>query len=253
MALRKSPARRGSPLYMTPAFELLPKSYDVVRANLRIFGLLYILPLIVGLSNGFWAVDTQRHLGPDTLDATNAVANSALPAYSYGRFGSIFLIALAVAVALRIMLHAAELRAVEEKSLKLKTLFGIVRRRWQQFFGLYVAVSIVTFIWLLPALVYRHMWFEAICFIPVAIMLRRYLVAPYVMLEHPELSVWAVMERSAALTKKDSWSVYLILGTMVLLALFGIVPYIGWMFAFALLFFYSCAPVIRYKELKRLS
>ena len=237
---------------MTPAFELLPKSYDVVRANMGIFTLLYLLPLIVGLSNGFWVVDTRRHLGPDTLDAANSVANSALPAYSYGRFGIIFFIALAVAVLLRIMLHAAELRAVEDQSLKLKSLWRIASQRWQQFFGLYVAVSIVTFVWILPAVVYRHMWFEFICFIPVAIMLRRYMVAPYIMLEHKDLSVWEVMQRSAAMTKKDSWSVYLMIGTMLLFALFGIIPFIGWIFAFALIFFYSCAPVIRYKELKRL-
>jgi uncharacterized membrane protein len=253
MAARRHQARRGSPLYMTPALELLFKSREAVKKNFGLFALLYFLPLVVGLSNGFWVVGSQRHLTPDTLDAANAVGNSTLPAYAYGRFDFIFLIAMAIAVVIKIMQQAAQLRAAEGKDVKLKALWRVVKKRGWQFLGLYISVTVVTAVWLIPAFITRNMIVELICFIPAAIMLRRYFVAPFVLLENEGMSFWQAMERSAQMTKKDSRSVYTMIGVMLVFALFGIVPYVGWLIAFALLFYYSCAPAIRYQELKRLS
>lgn len=252
MVRRRNTGRRGSPLYMTPALELLPNSYDYVRAHLRLFLLLYLFPLIIGLSNGYWVVDTHRHLVPDSFDAANAVGNATLPAYAYGHLDLYLIPALVIATVLRIMLHAAELRAVNGGSLKLKSLWRVVRSRGVEMAKLYFFISVLCFIWLLPAVHYRHIWFEILCFIPAAYMLRRYFVAPYVLLEDPESTAFSAMSRSAALTRKDSWSVYVMIGALLLFALFGIIWLIGWILAFILVLFYSCAPVIRYNELKRL-
>jgi len=251
MALRKPRGRRGSPLYMTPALELLFKSRSIVKKDFWVFAFLYIFPLVIGLSNGFWVVDTQRHFTPDTLDAANAVGVPTLPAYAYARFSFIFLIAMAIAVVLKVMLQAAQLRAAEGQKVSLKVLWPVAKKRGWQFFGLYLAVSILVCIWLIPAFLFRDMLIELICFIPAIIMLRRYFVAPYVLLENEDMTVWQAIERSAQLTKHDPWSVYPLIGVMALFALFGIIPYLGWLIAFLLLFYYSAAPTIRYQELKK--
>lgn len=245
-------ARKGSPLYLTPAFELLPDSYAIVKAHFRIFALLYLFPLIVGLSNGFWVVDSQRHLIPDTLDAANAAAVSALPAYTYGRLGIFFVIALVIGVTLRIMIQAAQLKAVEGHKPNLNALWQTAKQRWMQFFQLYLAVSVITFIWIIPAIYFRTIGVEILCFIPVAYFLMRYLVAPYVLLEHPQMNFGQAMSESARLTGRSPRSAYSVVGVLLLFALFGIVAFIGWIAAFALIFFYTTAPALRYRELKRL-
>jgi uncharacterized membrane protein len=251
MALRKPRGRRGSPLYVTPALELLFKSREMVKKNFKVFAVLYFFPLVIGLSNGFWVVDSQRHFTPDTLDAANAIGTPALPAYAYAHFSFIFLVALALAVVLKIMLQAAQLQAAEGHKVSLKVLWQVVKKRGWQFFGLYLAVSILICIWLVPAFLFRDMLIELICFIPAIIMLRRYFVASYVLLENKDMGVWQAMERSARLTGRDSWSIYALIGVMALFALFGIIPYLGWLIAFLLLFYYSAAPAIRYQELKK--
>jgi len=246
-------ARRGSPLYMTPALELLFHSYPLVKKNLSIFSLLYFFPLVVGLSNGFWVVDLERHLTPDALDAANAVGNPMLPAYSYGRLTLMFIVAITIATVAKIMLHSAELRAAEDKRIKPLPLWRLVKTRWQQFLGLYIVSSAIISVWLIPAYLDRHMWLELICFIPALYFLRKYFLAPYVLLDNPEMNFWQAMSRSSEMTGKDPRSIYSMIGVMLIFALFGIIPFIGWIFAFGLLFFYSAAPAIRYRELKRLT
>jgi hypothetical protein len=251
--IKKQRARRSSPLYVTPAFDLLPQSYDIIKKYRRVFAILYIFPLVIGLSNGFWVVDLDRHLGPDTLDAMNAVGNATLPAYSYGRITVMFIFAIVVATALKIMLQSAQLKAIEDHKITFRALWKTTQKNFVKFFLLYAAVSALTLVWLIPAFKFRHLWFELICFIPVVWMLRRYFVAPYVLLENPHYSIWEAMSKSAQMTSRDAWSVYSLIGLMALFALFGIIPYLGWIIAFILLFNYSAAPALRYKELKRLS
>ena len=253
MPIKRRQHRRGSPLYVTPSLELLFVSAKKVKKNLGIFALLYFFPLVIGLSNGYWVVDTTRHLTPDTLDAATAVGNSTLPAYAYGRLTVMFIGAIIIAVVTKIMLNAAQLSAADDKKISLRPLWMVVRTRGLQFLSLYVATTALTVVWLIPAFLFRDIVIELICFIPAALMLRRYFVAPYVLLENHNMTIWQAMQKSAEITHRDSLSVYTMIGVMLLFALFGIVPIIGWIAAFALLFYYSAAPAIRYLELKRLS
>lgn len=237
---------------MVPALELLFPSYDALKQNFRIFALLYIFPVIVGLSNGFWVVDTNRHLKIDSLDAANAVVVPGLPAYAYGRLGVFFLLALIVAIIVRMMLQVAQLKSAQGKKITVLSLWRVVKQRWQQLLALYIASSLIISVWMIPAFIDHRTWVEIVCFIPALYFLRRFFVAPYVLIEHQEMNFWQAMARSSELTHKDSRSVYTLIGVMLLFALFGIVPFIGWIFAFWLLFMYCVAPAIRYQELKRL-
>ena len=86
--------------------------------------------------------------------------------------------------------------------------------------------------------------------VPGFIMLRRYFMAPYVMLE-TKCGIKDAMERSAELTKPFSGAVWGVIGVMVLFAMLNAIPYIGWLISFALSCAYSVAPAMRYQELKR--
>lgn len=233
--------RKGSPLYVTPAFDLFPKSYELVRDNFTLFALLYFLPLVVGLSNGTWVVDSRRSWHNDVPVVANTVGNSTLPAWAWGGLGLAFIIALALGVIIQIMIQAAQLEAAHGRRPKFSHLWRTVQKRGWQMFGLYVAVGLVTLVGFI------------LLIIPGIIMLRRYFVASYVLLENENISIWQAMERSAAMTKRDSRSVYSIMAVLVIFTLFGVLPLIGWLIAFGLRFFYNLAPALRYQELKRLS
>lgn len=238
--MARNRGRRSSPLYVTPAFDLLPASYDYVKANFKVFVILFLFPMVIGLSNGYWVVDSRRHLVPDVLNAASSLGNATLPAYSYAHFGITFLIALAIGVVIQIMANAAQLQASEDKKVRLTRVWRVVKQHWLKMLGLYTVISVLTAIGL------------ALLVIPGLIVLRRYFFAPYVLLENQDLSIWQAMEKSAEISKRNSRSVYEMLAVMLLFSLFGIVPLIGWIAAFALHFYYSVAPAIRYRELKRL-
>jgi hypothetical protein len=84
------------------------------------------------------------------------------------------------------------------------------------------------------------------------VMLRRYLLAPYVMLDK-KLGIRASMDRSAALSKLNTNSVWGIIGVMLLIGLINIVPILGGLVSFIVGSLYSIAPALRYEQLKKLS
>lgn len=232
--------RRTSAYHLTGAFDLLPKSYRLITKNLGIFALLWLFPLIAGLSNGVWTLGEERRLGADSLVAANATGNSLPPVYVWGGFGLMFLLALAIGVIIQIMTHQAELEAAQHKKPKLSRLWSVVKDKGWQMFGLYLLVGLITLAGFILLIV------------PGIIMLRRYFLAPYVMLDGGNMGIREAMEKSAAMTTGYSGSIYRIVGLMLLFAMFGIIPLLGWIAAFFLQFFYSAAPAIRYQELKNI-
>lgn len=233
--------RKTSAYNLTGAFDLLPKSYELVKKNLGVFVLLWLFPLIGGLSNGIWSLGDERHWDKDSPVLANAVGNGFPPLYVWGGLSLLFLLALAIGVIIQVMTHQAELEASQHKTVKLSRLWEVVKTKGLPLFGLYLLVGLITVIGFILFIV------------PGVIMLRRYFLAPYVFLDHENIGVWDAMEKSAVMTKKHSGSVYRVIGVMLLFALFGVVPLIGWIASFFLGFFYSVAPAIRYQELKKLA
>jgi len=88
--------------------------------------------------------------------------------------------------------------------------------------------------------------------VPGVIAIRRYFLAPYLMLDK-DLSIREAMKQSAALSKPYSGSIWGIIGVIVLLSLPSIIPVIGWAVSFVLMLLYSVAPALRYQELKKLT
>jgi uncharacterized membrane protein len=106
-------------------------------------------------------------------------------------------------------------------------------------FGLYLLMGLYIFVGLI------------LFIIPGLIMLRRYFLAPYVMLD-TRCGITEAMERSAELSKPYSGYIWGMIGVMFLISLFNVVEGIGWMAAFVLGMLYSVAPALRYQELKEI-
>jgi hypothetical protein len=233
--------RKTSAYNLTGAFDLYPQSYRRVRRNLGIFAALSFFPFVAGLSNGAWGLDSERNLNADSVVFANAVGNSTLPVYIWGGLSLLLFVTLIFAVILRVMTHSAQLEASEGRKVRLKVLWEAVKAKAWPMFLVYLLSGLLIVIGLIFLI------------IPGIIMLRRYFLAPYVMLDNDTIGVWDAMEKSASMTKKHSRSIYSIIGVMILISMAGVVPLIGWMISFVLAFFYSVAPALRYQELKKLS
>ncbi|HVC36134.1 MAG TPA: YciC family protein [Candidatus Dormibacteraeota bacterium] len=109
-----------------------------------------------------------------------------------------------------------------------------------RFIGLSILVAIIVIIGLV------------LLFIPGVLMIKRYLMSPYLLVDK-DLSVAEAMRQSAALSKQHSQGLWGLLGVQVLIGLPSIVPLIGSLVSLVLGIPYYCAPAVRYVQINQLT
>jgi len=251
MTARQRP-RRSSPLYLPSAFDLFRPSRDLILNHISTFGPLYVLPLFFWLHSWSWIPASGGHYWFRFSDANYSL--SAFPTAYFQAFVGFsilwFVLAIAFGTLIQIMLQRAQLDAVGHKRLDLAELWGIARAFGPRMFGLYAIVGLLVGGGVLLALAVSPIFY--ILVIPGLIMLRRYLFAPYVMLDI-KCSIMEAMDGSAALSNINRGSVWGVIGVMALIGLVGLVPIVGSLAAFILGALYSAAPALRYQQLKKLA
>jgi len=240
----KHRARLGSPLRLHGSLELFGQSRKLVQKNIWIFGPLYALPLLFSFHSWEWtpAIGSQNgHWWTTYSWFGSGLSASAVPSYLWYSFIGIsllwFVFVLAIGTIVQVMSQEAQLEATQGQSLNFIKLWAVVKQIGWRMFGLYLVIGLYVIVGLI------------LFIIPGLIMLRRYFLAPYVMLD-TKCSVKDAMERSAEMTKPYSKYIWGIIGIMFLIGLFNVIPAIGWIIAFILGMFYSVAPALRYQELK---
>jgi hypothetical protein len=219
-------ARLGSPLRLHGSFELFGQSRKLVQKNIWIFAPLYVLPLIFSFHSWEWtpAIGSQNgHWWTTYSWFGSGLSASSVPSYmwySFIGFSFLWLIfVLAAGTVVQIMSQEAQLEVTEGKSLDFIKLWSAVKEMGWQMFGLYLLIGLYVFVGLILFIV------------PGLIMLRRYFLAPYVLLD-TRCSIKEAMERSAAMTKPYSKYIWGVIGVMFLIGLANVIPGIGWLIAF---------------------
>jgi len=238
--------RRGSPLHITSSFDLFSKSKRLVMDNLWVFGPLYILPALF-LANS-WITNPDGLTGAsrwkyDIENRSGGWSAPTFPNYTWGLFLSLGIMAIiwiVLSVIIQIMTMDAQLRAAQGKRLDFSVLWATVKELGWRMVGLYLLVGLYILVGLILLIV------------PGLIMIRRYILAPYVMLDQ-KTGIREAMDKSAAMSKPYSGYVWGVLGVIFLISLLNIVPLIGGLLAFVFGILYSVAPALRYQELKKLS
>jgi hypothetical protein len=224
---------------LTGAFDLFPKSAQIVRSNFGTFAIIYIIPLLsnLGALRGNGEVDTEKW-----SNFTNGF--SGLPGYAIGGligFGIIlFILFFLVYLVVNAMKYALELESAKGKKPGLEQLWPFAKKYWLRLFGLMIVVGLTIVLGFVLLIV------------PGIIALRRYFLSAYVMIDK-DLSIPDAMKESARISKLHSGYVYSIIGVMILISLPSAIPVFGWAITFVLAFLYSVAPALRYEELKKLS
>ncbi len=243
MARKSKRPRKNSPLNFPGAFGLFKPSKELVLKNAWIFGPLYATPLIFGIHSWIW---TPANVNGHSWQHSYSLnwPGGPLPTYDssiFIGFSIFWLIFVLVAGTLAsVMSQAAQLDAVEGKPLDFQILWQTVKKVGLRLFGLYIATGIVVILGLFLLIV------------PGLIFIRRYFLAPYIMIEK-QIGIREAMDQSAELSKRNTGSVWGVIGVMVLISMIAIVPFIGGLVAFILGSLYSVAPALRYQQLKRLA
>ena len=87
--------------------------------------------------------------------------------------------------------------------------------------------------------------------VPGVILLKRYFLSPYYLIDR-NMGIAQAMKQSAEDTKKYG-GVWGILGVVLLIALVGAIPIVGWIGSLVLSALYLCAPALRYQEYQALT
>ncbi|MBX4196934.1 hypothetical protein KW801_00045 [Candidatus Saccharibacteria bacterium] len=246
MARTSRRARRNSPLHLPSAFDLFRPSKEIVINNIWIFGPLYAVPFIFWIHSWIWSPLPNQpvHWWQNSRSFSSGWPGGPLPTYStflvVGFSLMWFVIIAALGTIAQIMSQAAQLEAAEGKHLDFHNLWKVVKELGWRMLGLYIVVGLIVVVGLF------------LLIIPGLIMIRRYFLAPYVMLDQ-KVGIREAMDRSAALSKINTGSIWGILGVMLLIGMLNIIPIIGGLASFGFGALYSVAPALRYQQLKKLA
>jgi len=246
MARTSKRARRTSHLYLPGAFDLFTPSKELVLKNIWVFGPLYGVTLIFYIHSWIWSpLPNQRiHLWQHSNGFSSGWPGGPWPSYltflAIG-FSLLWLLIIGVVGTIaQIMAQRAQLDAAEGKEPAFDKLWVTVKKMGWRLLGLYIVMSIIFAVGLI------------LLIIPGLIFIRRYLLAPYVMIDK-NVGIKEALSRSADLSRTNTGAIWGVMGVMFLIGLINILPFIGGLLSFIFGALYSVAPALRYQQLKKLS
>lgn len=229
--------KQGQPV---SAFELFGKSKDIVMRNLPNFVVLNLLPAATLLGS----MIAQSHAAKHSGSFSSLGSFSGFPTYAIASLAGIgiiiFIVVIVAGAFIRAMLYGLQLQTAQGKTPDINALWEIGKKYWLRLFGLAILVGLAVVVGLI------------LLIIPGLIMIRRYFLTPYILIEK-DTTIMEAMRQSAALSKPHSGAIWGVIGVSALLSLPGAIPVVGAFISLVLGVLYSAAPALRYEELKKLT
>jgi uncharacterized membrane protein len=215
------------------AFTLFTKSKELVLANLTTYGILFILPFLTTMASAL-------HSGKGRFKLTPGLNGFNFSAAQLGYGSIVAIVVAAVYTIVTVMTYVMNLETTAGKKPILDDLWPATRKFFWRILGLTIVTAVVIMLGFIALIV------------PGLIFIRRYTLAPYVLIDK-DLSIGDAMKESARISKPFAGSIWGLIGVMMLISLTGIVPLVGWAISFALTALYTVAPALRYNEIKKLA
>lgn len=209
---------------LTSAFGLLPKSTEVIKRSLLTYFILLVIPLLLTSLTG---ETTRLESGASFKEVVDSVVDSITPFMVAGSLLSLIFFPA---------LMYTELHSAAGKHVSLRDALKGYKYLWR-LIGVAILTGLIVILGFLALI------------IPGFVMIRRYVLAPYFLIDK-NMSVTEAMSAAARATKPVSWSIYAII---LVLALFSIITGfgpIGLVAGTILQVLYSVAFALRYQEIK---
>ncbi|HVI60719.1 MAG TPA: hypothetical protein VM535_01040, partial [Candidatus Saccharimonadales bacterium] len=134
----------------------------------------------------------------------------------------------------------AQLKAAQGSKVDIDAAFQQGKKFLWRFWGLSIVVGLI----ILGGFI--------LLIVPGFFMIKRYLLAPYYLVDK-DLSIGEAMRASAEAGKKYSGAVWGVVGVNILISLASSIPFIGSLLGLVLNIAYYCAPAVRYEQVKAAS
>lgn len=224
------------------AFDLLPKSWEIVKNNWKAFAVVNVLSILSALA----ALSPDYDKGPNNFMAGPTASFSGWELGTILGFGIVIgLILAAVSVILYAMSTVLQVKSSTGKTPSVSELFDTAQKNWLwlRLVGLTIVSGLIVLVGLILLIV------------PGIIAIGRIIMAPYLMVDR-NLGVMDSLKASNELSKNNTGKVWAAIGVTVLIAIAaGIInsvpqigPIIGTLFGIA----FSLVLVLRYQQIKNL-
>jgi hypothetical protein len=227
---------------LSTATELFGKSYNIVKANLGIFALLYSASAVIAI-----VASVERTRNVNSADASwggilgnnifGGSFHTSLPATT----GLLFTALTVVSIVFGLLTTILCLRAAQSHKPSFDTIWAEFTRRWMWLRLLFLLIAMAIAIGIGFVLLV----------IPGVILVWRLMFAPYILIDQ-KVEISEAFVRSWEMTKGHAWAIYSIILLSILLGVTSFIPIIGSFVAFLLGVAYSVAPALRYQEIKHL-
>jgi|GEM_PF-1344431 len=225
MAKKKRDTKSNNKV-LASSLSLFAPSMNAFMRNLPTFIILLALPFAVTLNN----------LPNGMSDSNNIAIDTSLI------LGIIFGVAifLVIYVILYALITKLQLEAAKGKVVSLRQLWASTKSRIVTFGLLCIAIGALVTVGLLAFI------------IPGIIFIRRYVMAPYILLDNDDMTISEAMNKSAEMSKPYSGYIWGVIGLVIMLSFTTVIPFTGPMLSFVLTSIYGIALPLRYLEIKKL-
>lgn len=238
------------------AFDLLPKSYNLIKRNLQLFAILNTIPFVLVVLS---AVNGQTEPvknadGSYTIDWAAALGVSA-------GIAAIFIV---ISVVLQIMSLRLTLDVSTGKKSSLGRLWNFAKEYFMRLVGMaviatVVAIGLVLLIMGIPTALFGALGVPALglivgamaLMVVMVILTARYFLAPYVMIDY-DLGIVDSFNKSKEMSAGHGLQVVSVIVVSVILSIVPtLLGRVGSIIAALLGIAYSVAPALRYLEIKK--
>lgn len=228
------------------AFDLLGKSWNIVKNNWQVFAAVNIFVILGAIANAFGVEDKNYDGSNNKYEAAGSFAG-----LGDGQIAAIvsagIVIVLAVAIVgilLAVMATSLEVKAAAGKKPTLSELFEDGKKYFFRFIGLVILLAVI----ILSGLI--------LLIVPGIFAIGRLVMAPFHMVDK-DLGIMEAIRQSNAQAKGRMTKVYAAIGVTILIGILanivGSVPVLGPLAAAVITIGFSLVLALRYQELKAAS
>lgn len=231
-------AKKETKVEIGSAFDLLPKSWEIVKKNWQAFAVVNIMSLLSAFLEIF---PEYEHPEGSAFAGASGFELGAILGFGFALAAILF----AVNIVLFTMLVVLSVRSAEGKTPSVGSLFEAVNKNWLwlRLVGLFLVAGLIVLVGLILLIV------------PGVIAFGRIVMSPYFMADR-DLNIADALKASNEMSKQFPGKVWAAIGVMVLIAIAGAIitsvpaigPIMGTIFSIA----FSLVLVLRYQQLKHL-